>query len=167
MAIPMKITTNQGIAVRSVPDGAPEAYVDEDGILAYLDDVQGVPFVISGLTPTMSVTGSPEVTYFTRSGTDYTQVLWRQSGGFTLSGDVPATGIALVGGGGSGGRGAGGAHGGGGGGGGVSQLSSPLTPTLPSGSYTLTVGAGGSPAAKVNMPGTTDLQPFLQLRKPP
>lgn len=102
MAIPMKITTNQGIAVRSVPDGAPEAYVDEDGILAYLDDVQGVPFVISGLTPTMSVTGSPEVTYFTRSGTDYTQVLWRQSGGFTLSGDVPATGIALVGGGGSG-----------------------------------------------------------------
>lgn len=57
MAVPFKMTTDRGIAVRTVNSGAPEAYIDEDGILVHLNEIDGVPFVISGLQPTMTITG--------------------------------------------------------------------------------------------------------------
>lgn len=90
-----------------------------------------------GELPTLTVTDGI-ITTFTRGGVDYTQVLWRQSGSFTLSGDVGAR-WALGAGAGTGAR----THqsvwppGGGGAGGLVEAY------TLPAGNCEINIGAGG------------------------
>ena len=88
----------------------------------------------------LALTGSPTVTTFLRSGTDYTQIIWRSAGSFNISGTtLDGAQYALAGGGGSGGKDS--LRGGGGGGaGGLVQAASMLA----EGNYSLTIGAGGA-----------------------
>lgn len=91
--------------------------------------------------PVLSVSGSPTITEFSRSGTDYVQLLWRQGGGFSLSDDVAGTRYLAVGGGGSGGVST--RSPGGGGAGGAAPSSHATPKVLTQGDYTIFVGAGG------------------------
>lgn len=101
--------------------------------------LHGGRVVWRGPLPVLTVTDGT-ITTFTRGGVDYTQVLWRQSGSFTLSGDVTLQGV-LVGGGASGGRNSNNGAGMGGGGAGEPVDISGLTLA---GEYSIAIGAGGA-----------------------
>lgn len=102
-----------------------------------------------GPLPVLTVTDGT-ITTFTRGGVDYTQVIWRQGGSFTLSDEVSMN-VALVGGGGSGGQqnlapGGGGAS--------SPQLFNDVP--LPGGNYSVVIGAGGAGAESgPNKPGNS------------
>lgn len=91
--------------------------------------------------PTITVT-SGTITPFSRGGVNYVEILFQQSGSFTVSADVPWHNRALAGGGATGGRsqstiyipGSGGAGG----------LIRSLGSALAAGSYSVTIGAGGA-----------------------
>lgn len=76
--------------------------------------------------------------------------LFKTTGAFTIAGGSISADILLVGGGGSGGAGASGSDaGGGGGGGGILNT----TQTMPVGTYTITVGQGGTARTSPSSPG--------------
>ncbi|WP_366938824.1 glycine-rich domain-containing protein, partial [uncultured Paracoccus sp.] len=109
--------------------------------------------VVWGPRPIMTVTGGA-LSMFVRGGVNYTQIRWDVAGDFTLPASISGVCYALVGGGGTGGRGGSAASspGGGGGGGVVTAVDA----VLPSGTTTISVGAGGArDATLTNRPGVS------------
>lgn len=98
--------------------------------------------------PTLTVTDG-QVTPFARGGVDYIEVMFRQSGSFTLSADAPVR-YSLWAGGASGGSLSGGPRGCGGGGAGWFAEGT----DLPAGSYDVTIGAGGVGSAGLGNDGS-------------
>ena len=101
-----------------------------DGIEVYL--------LLIGAIPALTVTGSPDITYFDRAGVNYTQVLWRAPGTASASAAIPGVRAAAVGGGASGGNS--GQAPGGGGAGDVQEW----TGALSAGTVAVTIGSGGA-----------------------
>jgi hypothetical protein len=90
---------------------------------------------------TLVVTGGT-ITPFNRNGVDYTEILFQQSGSFTVSGDVPWHRRALGAGAGTGASGVGSVYLGGAGGAGGLDLA--IDVPLAAGDYSVTIGAGGA-----------------------
>lgn len=116
--------------------------------------------------PVITVTGSPLVTQFTRSGVQYTQILWRNNGSFTVPQSFDGGMYALVGGGGSGGRSTNTGTRSGGGGGSLPFIQA-VPSTVQAGIYSVTIGVGGSGGASANSPGNPGDNSILTINGSP